>query len=101
LASEDGVISDLEFTVNVGGKTTMPDKYQATVVRDADEPVVRGELTETADGYVLRGTEETLIIATGSLEDQREQVRSSVRLRRAGGGVFVGIGLLVAVLAVL
>jgi len=32
LASEDGVISDLEFTVNVGGKTTMPDKYQATVV---------------------------------------------------------------------
>jgi len=37
LASEDGVISDLEFTVNVGGKTTMPDKYQATVVRDADE----------------------------------------------------------------
>jgi len=102
LASEDGVISDLEFTVNVGGKTTMPDKYQATVVRDADEPVVRGELTETADGYVLRGAEETpLIIATGSLEDQREQVRSSVRLRRAGGGVFVGIGLLVAVLAVL
>ncbi|MFB1066131.1 hypothetical protein [Natrinema sp. H-ect4] len=102
LASEDGVISDLEFTVNVGGKTTMPDKYQATVVRDADELVIRGELTKTADGYVLRGTEETpLIIATGSLEDQREQVRSSVRLRRAGGGVFVGIGLLVAVLAVL
>ncbi|WP_226039681.1 hypothetical protein [Natrinema sp. DC36] len=102
LAGEDGVVSDLEFNVSVGGKTTMPDKYQATVVRDGDELVVQGELTETADGYVLRGTDETpLVIATGSLEDQREQVRSSVRLRRAGGGVFVGIGLLVAVLAVL
>ncbi len=102
LASEDGVVSDLEFNVSVGGKTTMPDKYQATVVRDGDELVVRGELIETADGYVLRGTDETpLVIATGSLEEQREQVRSSVRFRRIGGGIFVGIGLLVAVLAVL
>ncbi|QCC59014.1 hypothetical protein NP511_11220 [Natrinema thermotolerans] len=102
LASEDGVVSDLEFNVSVGGKTTMPDKYQATVVRDGDELVVRGELIETADGYALRGTDETpLAIAAGSLEDQREQVRSSVRLRRAAGGVFVGVGLLVAVLAVL
>ncbi|RZH67337.1 hypothetical protein [Natrinema altunense] len=102
LAGEDGIVSDLEFNVSVGGKTTMPDKYQATVVRDGDELVVRGELTETADGYVLRGTDETpLVIATGSLEEQREQVRSSVRLRRAAGGVFVGLGLLVAVLAVL
>ncbi|OLZ42541.1 hypothetical protein A6E15_16925 [Natrinema saccharevitans] len=102
LASEDGVVSDLEFNVSVGGKTTMPDKYQATVVRDGDELVVRGELVETTDGYVLRGTDETpLAIAAGSLEEQREQVRSSVRLRRVAGGVFVGLGLLVAVLAVL
>ncbi|WP_226004639.1 hypothetical protein [Natrinema salinisoli] len=102
LASEDGVVSDLEFTVSVGGKTTMPDKYQATVVRDGDELVVRGELTETGDGYVLRGTEETpLVVATGSLEEQREQVRSEVRLRQAAGGMLVGLGLLVAVIAVL
>lgn len=102
LAGEDGVISDLEVNVSVGGKTTMPDKYQATVVGDGDELVVRGELTETADGYVLRGTDETpLVIAAGCLEEQRKQVRTSVRLRRAGGGIFVGLGLLVAVLAVL
>ncbi|SEQ70160.1 hypothetical protein [Natrinema salaciae] len=102
LASEDGVVSDLEFTVSVGGETTMPDKYQATVVRDGDELVVRGELTETADGYVLRGTEETpLVIANGSLEDQRERVSSEVRLRRAAGGVLVGLGLLVAILGVI
>lgn len=102
LAGEDGVVSDLEFTVSVGGKTTMPDKYQATVVREGDELVVRGELTEGADGPVLRGTDETpLAIAAGSLEDQREQVRSSVRLRKAAGGLLVSLGLIVAVLGVL
>ncbi|ELY65933.1 hypothetical protein [Natrinema versiforme] len=102
LAGEDGVVSDLEFTVSVGGETTMPDKYQATVVREGDELVVRGELTETPDGYVLRGTDETpLVIAAGSLEDQREQVRSSVRLRKAAGGLLVSLGLVVAVLGVL
>ncbi|ELY85395.1 hypothetical protein [Natrinema altunense] len=102
LADEDGLVSDLEFNVSVGGKTTMPDKYQATVVRDGDEVVVRGELTETADGYVLRGTEETpLVIATGTLETQREQVRSEIRVQQAAGGILVGLGLLVAVLAVL
>jgi hypothetical protein len=102
LAGEDGVVSDLEFTVSVGGKTTMPDKYQATVVRDGDELVVRGELTETADGYLLRGTEETpLVVATGSLEEQQEQVHSEVRLRQAAGGVLVGLGLFVAVIGVL
>ncbi|MDF9747195.1 hypothetical protein [Natrinema salsiterrestre] len=102
LAGEGGIVSDLEFNVSVGGKTSMPDKYQATVVRDGDELVVRGELIETGDGYVLRGTEETpLVVAAGSLEDQRKQVRSEVRLRRAAGGFLVGLGLLVAVLGVL
>lgn len=102
LAGEGGVVSDLEFTVSVGGTTTTPDKYQATVVRDGDELVARGELTETPDGYVLRGTDETpLAIAAGSLESQRERVRSEVRLRKAAGGVLVGLGLVVATLGVL
>ncbi|WP_137291231.1 hypothetical protein [Natronorubrum halophilum] len=102
LAGEDGIVSDLEFTVNVGGETTMPDKYQATVVRDGDELVVRGELIEASNGYVLRGTDETpLVIAAGSLEEQRERVRSEFRLRRVAGGILVGLGLIVAILGVL
>jgi hypothetical protein len=102
LAGEDGVVSDLEFTVSVGGKTSMPDKYQATVVRDGDELVVRGELTETADGYVLRGTDETpLVIATGPLEDRHERAGSEVRIRRIVGGLFLVLGVVVAVLGVL
>ncbi|WP_440766396.1 hypothetical protein [Natronorubrum sp. DTA7] len=102
LAGEGGVVSDLEFTVNVGGKTTMPDKYQATVVRDGDELIVRGELIETPDGYVLRGTDETpLVIAADSLEAQQERVRSEVRLRKAAGGILVGVGLVVAIIGVL
>ncbi|WP_254521533.1 hypothetical protein [Natrinema caseinilyticum] len=102
LASEDGVLSDVEVTVSVGSKTNMPDKYQATVVRDGDELLVRGELTETADGYVLRGTEETpLVIAAGDLEQQRDRVRSEVRMRRIVGGVLVALGAFVAIVGIL
>ncbi len=102
LAGEGGALSDVEVTISVGRKTTMPDKYQRTVVRDGDELVVRGELTETADGYVLRGTDETpLVIATDTLETQEDQLRSKIRMQKAVGGVFIALGLLVAILGVL
>ncbi|WP_254531988.1 hypothetical protein [Natrinema gelatinilyticum] len=102
LASEDGVLSDVEVTIGVGAKTTMPDKYQATVVRDGDELLVRGELIETADGYVLRGTDEApLVIAAGDLEQQRNRVRSEVRMRRMVGGVLVALGAFVAIVGFL
>ncbi|WP_254762590.1 hypothetical protein [Natrinema marinum] len=102
LAGEDGVLSDVEVTVSVGKKTTMPDKYQATVVHSGDELIVHGELTETADGYVLRGTDETpLSIAAGDLEAQEERLRSEIRMRKVVSGVFVGLGVLVAILGIL
>ncbi|QLG49612.1 hypothetical protein [Natrinema halophilum] len=102
LASEDGVLSDVEFTISVGGTTSMPDKYQATVVRSGDELLVRGELTETVDGYVLRGTEATpLVIAAGDLEAQRDRGRSEVHMRRVVGGALIVLGAFVAILGVL
>ncbi|AEH35798.1 hypothetical protein [Halopiger xanaduensis] len=101
-ADEGGIVSDVEVTFSVGRKTTMPDKYQATVVRDGDEVIVHGELIETADGYVLRGTDETpLSIAAGDIQNQEEQLRSEVRMRKAVSGVLFGLGVLVAILGVL
>ncbi|QRV17167.1 hypothetical protein JMJ58_09970 [Haloterrigena salifodinae] len=101
-ADEGGIIGDVEVSISAGGKTTMPDKYQATVVRDGDELIVRGDLTETADGYVLRGSDETpLSIAAGDLQSQEDQLRSEVRMRKAVSGVFFGLGVFVAILAVL
>lgn len=102
LAGDDGVVSDLEFSVSVGGRTNWPDKYQATVIREGDELVVRGELRETADGYVLRGTEETpLVVGTENLGEQREQLRSRLRLQRAVGGGLVALGVAVAAAGVI
>lgn len=98
LADDEGILRDWEVSISVGGTTTMPDKYQATVVRDGDELVVRGELTETADGYVLRGTDETpLVIASGDLEDQRRRLRSKARTRVIFGGALVALGVIAAV----
>ncbi|ELZ19530.1 hypothetical protein [Natrinema limicola] len=98
LADEGGIIGDLEVSVSIGRKNSMPDKYQATVVRDGDELLVRGEVTETADGYVLRGTDETpLVIASGDLEAQRERVQSQARIRAVAGSVLVVLGLVAAV----
>ncbi|GAB3678139.1 hypothetical protein GCM10028856_38370 [Halopiger thermotolerans] len=101
LASEDGALSDLEFSISVGGKTNWPDKYQATVIREGDELVVRGELAETADGYVVRGTEETpLVLGSGDVGEQREQLRSKLRLQRAVGGGLLALGAIVAAIGI-
>lgn len=101
-ADEGGIVSDVEVSISAGGKTTMPDKYQATVVRDGDELIVHGELVETADGYVLRGSDETpLSVAAGDLQNQEDRLRSEVRMRKVVSGVFFGLGVFVAILAVL
>lgn len=98
LADEGGIISDLEVSISVGGKTNWPDKYQATVVRAGDELVVRGELTETDDGYVLRSTEETpLVIASGDLETKANRLRSKARTRRLAGLGLLALGSIIAV----
>lgn len=102
LADEDGIVSDLEVSISVGGKTNWPDKYQATVISDGDELVVRGELVETADGYVIRGGDETpLVVATENVDDQRDRLRSKLRLQRAVGGGLLALGTVVVVLGVI
>ena len=101
-ADEGGIVSDVEVSISVGGKTTMPDRYQATVVRDGDELIVHGHLTETTDGYVLRGSDETpLTVAASDLQNQEDQLRSEIRMRKAVSAVFFGLGVLVAILGVL
>ncbi|WP_132057149.1 hypothetical protein [Halorussus amylolyticus] len=87
VTGDDGMLSDWEFTVSAGRKTMTPDRYQATVIRDGDELLVRGELVETADGYALRGTDETpLRVVVGRLEEKSERLRAEA-LKRALFGV--------------
>lgn len=96
LTGDDGVLSGWEFTISIGRETMTPDRYQATVVREDDELLVRGTLVETADGFAIRGTEQTpLLFATGCLEEKGKRFRTKA-LRR---GVF-GLGLILVGVAV-
>lgn len=89
LTGDDGILTDWDVTISVGRKTTSPDRYQATVIQEGDELLVRGELAETADGLVLRGTEETpLRIADGRLEERADRLRSKA-LKRVGFGLLL------------
>ena len=93
LADEGGIVGDAEVTLSVGRNTSTPDRYQASVIREGDELLVRGELAETADGPVLRGTEETpLTIAAGDLEEKGERLRSAAFKHVAFGLALVGVG---------
>ncbi|MFC6719076.1 hypothetical protein ACFQGT_01715 [Natrialbaceae archaeon GCM10025810] len=89
IIGDDGILGNIEFTISLGWKTMSPDRYQATLVRERDELLVRGEVDETGDGSVLRGTEEhPLVIATGDLEDTGKKLHSTARKQAA-----VGVGL--------
>jgi len=82
LTGDDGVLSGFEFTISSGRKTMNPDRYQATIVRDGDELLVRGELDESGDELVLRGTEAVpMLVAVGDLK-QRASNSDSVRERK-------------------
>jgi hypothetical protein len=89
LTGDGGIITNAEAQVSFGGETTSPDRYQSTIIQDGDELLLRGELTETADGLVLQGTDETpLVIATGDLEQKAQRLRSKA-LQQGGFGLLL------------
>jgi len=93
ILGEDGLLGDIELTINIGRSTLTPDRYQATVVRDGDELLVRGEVQETQDGTVLRGTTENPpLVATNDYKHTGERIRSTARKQAAVGVVLVLIG---------
>lgn len=58
---------DLDVTLSLGTNTSTPDRYQATVIRDHDELLVRGSLDTSADPPTLTGTETApLVIVSGN-----------------------------------
>ncbi len=93
LTGENGLFSNLEVTFSFGRKTSTPDRYQATIVRQGEEVVARGELIETDDGPVLRGSEDDpLVLATGDLEERASQLRTTALRNGAVGVVLVLLG---------
>lgn len=102
LTGEDGLLGGLEVTIGSGRSTMTPDRYQATVVRDGDELLVRGELDETGEHPVLRGTEDVpMVVAVGDLEERAERIRRQARRTAITGVVILGAAAVFAALAVL
>ncbi|SFR87570.1 hypothetical protein SAMN05216559_0376 [Halomicrobium zhouii] len=102
VTGEEGAFTNWEMSLTVGRRTTSPDRYQATVVDDGDELVVRGVLAETDDGLVLRGTEDTpLVLATGDLERTRKRLRTSALWQGAASLALVLLAAAVVVVAFL
>lgn len=93
LTGEDGLFRNLEVTFSFGRKTSTPDRYQATIVREGEQVVARGELVETDDGPVLAGSgDDPLVLATGNLEERANQLRASALRNGAIGLVLVLLG---------
>ena len=102
LTGDDGLLSGFEFTISSGRQTMTPDRYQATVVREDDDLLVRGVLDESGEKPVLRGTEDVpMRVAVGNLEQQAEQLRSTAKRELATGIGIVGIALVIAAIAIL
>ena len=102
LTGEDGILSGFEVTLSSGRRTMTPDRYQATVVRDGDELLVRGELDETGDDPVLRGTEDVpMLAAVGDLEERAERLHRQARRTAITGIAIVGFAVLLGGLTLL
>lgn len=93
LTGENGLFSNLEVTFSSGRTTSTPDHYQATIVREGEELVARGELVETEDGPLLRGSgDEPPLLAIGDLEERASQLRSSALRNGAIGIALIVLG---------
>ena len=102
LAGEDGLVSEVEVGLSSGGETMMPDRYQATVVCEGEELIVRGNLDQSGDDPVLRGTEETpMVVGFGDTQHQADQLRAKAKKELAIGIGIVTIALILAVITVL
>lgn len=102
LTGEDGLLSGWEVTMSIGRQTMTPDRYQATIVREGQELLVHGELDETDETPVLRGTAETpLVVALGDLEETAGRIRSDARKKAAIGVGVLAIAIVIAAAGVL
>lgn len=100
LGGDFGPLEDVEFSIGVGSRTTTPDKYQATVIRDGDELLARGHLDDRDGERVLHGDDGDLKLAVGDLGDRAERITRGARIRAAVGAsvVLLGVGAAVATL---
>jgi hypothetical protein len=93
LGGDYGPLKDVEISVGVGSKTTTPDKYQATVIREGDELLARGRLDERDGEQVLHGGDEgALELAVGDLGERAERISRSARRRAVVGASVLLLG---------
>lgn len=99
LIGENSLLGNVEFSISFGRQTLTPDRYQATVIEEGEELVVRGELEETPEGPVVRATAENPpLVSAGGLADSSRRFRSTARKQAAVGVVLVAVagGIVVA-----
>lgn len=95
LGGDYGPLEDVEISVGVGGKTTTPNKYQATVIREGEAVLARGHLDQRDDGAVLDGGDEgALELGVGALGDRAERLSRAARTRAIVGAsvLLLGVG---------
>lgn len=98
LGGEFGPLEDVELSVSVGGETTTPDKYQATVLREGDEMLVRGHLDERNGAQVVNGGDGgNLEVAVGDLGDRADRLARAARTRTVVGASVLVLGIGAAV----
>lgn len=97
LGGDYGPLKDIEFTISVGTKTTTPNKYQATVIRDGEEMLARGRVEDWSGEPVLRAGEQGIEIAVGNLSNRVERMNSAARTRAIVGASVLVLGIGTAV----
>lgn len=76
LAGDDGLLSDLDVTTSIGGRTLSPDRYQAVSATDGDEIALEGTITETSSGPVVRLDDDPTIVIGENLQRTVTQLRT-------------------------
>ncbi|MFD1585454.1 hypothetical protein ACFR9U_00545 [Halorientalis brevis] len=93
LTGEDGLLAGLELGRRLGLESETPDRYQATIVRDGERLLLRGEIARTDDGLVVRDTTEMpLVVANGALEDGGRRLQFRARTQAVAGAALVLLG---------
>ena len=94
-----GPFEDLQVSASVGPKTTTPDRYQATIIRDGDSALARGRV----EGAVptLRGGDEGVELAIGDLSARAEHLSGAARRRALVGASVIALGVGAAVVTLL
>lgn len=108
LAGPDGVVSDVEVSISVGRQTSMPDRYEASIIGAGDDLLVSGEVKEvgeageTDEERTIHQTDDTpLVFASGELAQQAKNIRSSALKTGVASALFGFAGVAVIALGVL